>query len=104
MSELSNISTENVATTRSPTDNTMMLGVTEKPATSSSFSERVKNTFGSFFLFAMGTGTGDEAESQEEEEDDDGQDDFGSQISLNSSTQENHAYTDRENGTMDQFV
>ena len=35
MSELSDISTENVATTRSPTDNTMMHGVTEKPATSS---------------------------------------------------------------------
>ena len=46
----------------------------------------------------MGTGTGDEAE-----EDDDGQDDFGSQVSLNSSTQENDAYTDRETGTMDQF-
>ena len=42
MSKLSDISTENLATTRSPTDNTMMLGVTEKPETSSSFSERVK--------------------------------------------------------------
>ena len=51
----------------------------------------------------MGTGTGDEAETEEEEEDDDGQDDFGSQISLTSSTQENDAYTDRETGTMDQF-
>ena len=37
MSELSDISTENVATTRLPTDMTMMHGVTEKPATSSSF-------------------------------------------------------------------
>ena len=64
MSELSDISTENVATTRSPTDNTMMLGVTAKPATSSSFSERVKNTFGNIFPFTMGTGTGDEAETQ----------------------------------------
>ena len=44
ISGLSDISTENVATTRSPTDNTMMHGVTEKTATSSSFSERVKNT------------------------------------------------------------
>ena len=51
----------------------------------------------------MGTGTGDEAKTQEEEEDDDGQDDFGSQVSLNSSTQENGAYTDRDTGTMDQF-
>ena len=59
MSELSDISTENVATTRSPTDNIMMVGVTEKPATSLSFSETVKNTFGNFFPFAMGTGTGD---------------------------------------------
>ena len=66
MSELSNISTENMASTRSPTDNTMMHGVTEKLATSSSFSERVKNTLGNFFPFTMGTGTGDEAETQEE--------------------------------------
>ena len=62
MSELSDISTENVATTRSPTENTMMHGVTEKPATSSSFSERVKNTLEKFFPFTMGTDTGDEAE------------------------------------------
>ena len=103
MSELSDISTENVATTGSPTDNTMMVGMTEKPATSSSFSERVKNTLGNFFPFTMGTGTGDEAETKQEEGDDDGQDDFGSQVSLNSSTQENGAYTNRETGTMDQF-
>ena len=103
MSELSDISTENVATTRSPTDNTMMHGVTEKPSTSSSFSEIVKNIFGNFFPFTMGKGTGDEAETQEEEEDDDEQDDFGSQVSHNSSTRENDAYTDRETGPMDQF-
>ena len=83
MSEPSHISTENVATTRSPTDNTMMYGVTEKTATSSSFSERVKNTLGNFFPFTMGTGTGDEVETQEEEENNDEQDDFGSQLSLN---------------------
>ena len=52
MSELSDISTEIVATRRSPTDNTMMAGVTEKQATSSSFSERVKNTFGNIFPFS----------------------------------------------------
>ena len=74
----------------------MMHWVTEKPATSSSFSERVKNTLGKFFPFTMGTGTGDEAETQEEEEDNNDQDDFESQISLNSSTQENGAYTNRE--------
>ena len=51
----------------------------------------------------MGAGTGDEGESQEEEEDDEEQADFGSQVSLNSSTQENEAYTDRGTGTMDQF-
>ena len=96
MSELSDISTENVATTRSPTD--MIHGVTEKSAMSSS-----KNTFGNFFPNTMGTGTGDEAETQEEEEDDDEQDDFGSQVSLNSSTQEIDAYTDRETGPIDQF-
>ena len=44
MSELSDISTENVATTKSPTDNTMMHGVTEKMATFSLFLERVKNS------------------------------------------------------------
>ena len=67
-SELSDISTENLATTRSPTDNTMVVGVTEKPATSSYFSERVKNNFGNLFPFTMGTSTDDEAETQEEEE------------------------------------
>ena len=103
MSELSDISTEIVATRRSPTDNTMMAGVTEKQATSSSFSERVKNTFGNTFPFTMGVGTGNEGESQEEEEDDYEQVDFGSRVSLISSTQENEAYTDRETGTMDKF-
>ena len=103
MSELSDISAENVATTKSPTDNTMMHGVKEKPATSSSFSERVKNNLGNFFPFTMGTGTGDETETQEEKEDDDEQEDFESQISLNSSTQEFHAYTNREIGSTDRF-
>ena len=92
MSELSDISTDNVATKRSPFDNTMMNGVTEKPATSSSFWET---------SITMVTGTGDEAELQEEEEDNDEQDDFESQISLNSSTQDNDAYTNRETGSTD---
>ena len=103
MSQLSDISTEIVATRRSPTDNTMIVGVTEKQATSSSFSERVKNTFGNIFPLTMGAGTGDEGESQEEEEDDDEHVEFGSRVSLNSSTQENEAYTDRGTGTMDEF-
>ena len=103
MSELSDISTEIVATRRSPTDNTMMARVTEKQATSSFFSERVKNTFENISPFTMGVGTGDEGESQEEEEVDDEQVDFGSRVSLSSSTQENEAYTDRETGTMDKF-
>ena len=103
MSELSDISTEVVATRRSPTDNTMMAGVTEKQAPSTSFSEIVKNFFGNIFPFTMGVGTGDEGESQEEVEYDEEQADFGSQVSLNSSTQENEAYTDRGTGTMDQF-
>ena len=75
----------------------------EKQATSSSFSERVKNTFGNIFPFTMGAGTDDEGESQEEKGDDDEQVDFGSRVSLNSSTQENEAYTDRATVTMDQF-
>ena len=103
MSELSDISTEIVAARRSPTDNTMMAGVTEKQTTSSSFSERMKNTFGIIFPFTMGVGTGKEGESQEEEEDKDEQVDFGSQVSLNSSSQENEAYVERETGTKDKF-
>ena len=89
MSELSDISTEIVATRRSPTDNTMMAGGTEKQTTSLSFSERMRNTLGNIFPFTMGVGTGNEGESQEEEEDEEEQVDFGSQVSLHSSTQEN---------------
>ena len=89
MSELSDISTEIVASRTSSTDNTMMAGRTEKQTMSSSFSERMKNTFGNIFPFTMGMGTGKEGESQEEEEDKDGQEDFGSQGNLKSSTQEN---------------
>ena len=63
MSELSDISTEILATKRSPTDNTMMAGGTEKQTTSSSFSERMKNTFKNIFPFTMGVGTGNEGES-----------------------------------------
>ena len=103
ISELSDISTEIVATRRFPTDNTMMAGETEKQTTSSSFSEKMKNTFGNIFPFTMGVGTGNEIESQEEEEDKDEQVDCGSQVSLNSSTQENEAYVERETGTKDKF-
>ena len=103
MSELSDISTEIATTRRSPTDNTMMAGGTGKQTTSSSFSERMKNTFGNIFPFTMGVGTGNEGESQEEEEDEDEQVDFGSQVSLNCSTQENEAYVERETGTKDKF-
>ena len=103
MSELSDISTEIVATRRSPTDNTMMAGGTEKQTTSSSFSERMRNTLGNIFPFTMGVGTGNEGESQEEEEEEEEQVDFGSQVNLNNSTQENEAYVERETGTMDKF-
>ena len=78
MSELSDISTEIAATRRSPTDNTMMAGGTEKQTTSSSFSERMRNTLGNIFPFTMGGGTGNEGESQEEEDDEEEQVDFGS--------------------------
>ena len=81
----------------------MMAGVTEKQTTSSSFSERMKNTLGNIFPFTMGVGTGNEGGSQEEEEDHEEQMGFGSQVSPNSSTKENDAYTDRETGTMDKF-
>ena len=103
ISELSDISTEIVATRRSPTDNTIMAGGTEKQTTSSSFSERMRNTLGNIFPLTMGVGTENEGESQEEEEDKEEQVDFGSQVSLNSSTQDNEAYVERETGTMDKF-
>ena len=104
MSELSDISTEIVATRRSPTDNTMMAGGTKKQTMSSSFSERMRNTLGNIFPFTMGVGTGNEGKSQEEEEEDEEEQvDFGSQVSLNSSIQENEAYVERETGTMDKF-
>ena len=102
MSELSEISTEIAATRRSRTDNTMMARGTEKQTTSSSFSERMRNTLGNIFPFTMGGGAGNEGESQEEEDEEE-QGDFGSQVSLNSSTQENEAYVGRETGTMDKF-
>ena len=44
----------------------MIHGVSEKAATSSSFSERVENALGNFFPFTMGTGIGDEVDTQEE--------------------------------------
>ena len=51
----------------------------------------------------MGVGTGNEGDSQEEEEDDDEQVDFGSQVSLKSSTQENEPYLNRGTGNIDKF-
>ena len=104
MSELSDISTEIAATRRSLTGITIMAGGTEKQTTSSSFSERMRKTLGNIFPFTMGGGAGNEGESQEEEEEDEEEQvDFGSQVSLNSSTQENEAYVGRETGTMDKF-
>ena len=105
MPELSNISTENAAAAGSPTDNTMMRGVPDKVVTSSSFSERVKNTLGNFFPFTMGTGTGDEVDTQEEKEDKDELevDDFEFQVSLNSSTHENEASTNIKTGYLDRL-
>ena len=50
----------------------------------------------------MGGGAENEGESQEEEDEEE-QGHFGSQVSLNSSTQENEAYVGRETGTMDKF-
>ena len=102
MSELSDISTEIEATRKSPTDNTMMAGGTEKQTTSSSFSERMRNTLENILPFTMGGGAGNEGESQEEEDEEE-QVDFGSQGSLNSSTQENEAYVEKETGNLDKF-
>ena len=52
--------------------------MTEKAATSSSFSERVKNALGNSFPFPMITGTRDEVDTQEEEENNGKTDDFES--------------------------
>ena len=78
----------------------MMAGGTEKQTTSSSFSERMRNTLGNIFPFTGGAGNKGESQEEEDEEE---QVDFGSQVSLNSSTQENQAYVGRETGTMDKF-
>ena len=101
--ELSDISTEKAAAVGSPTDNTTLRGVTDKVVTSSSFSERVKNTLGNFFPFTIGTGTGDDVDTQEEEEGNDEIEDFESQISLNSSTHENEASANMDTGYSDWF-
>ena len=103
MSELSDISTENTAAAGSPTDNSMLHGVTGKVVTFSSFSERVKNTLRNFFPFIMGMGTGDEVDTQEEDEDNEENQDFESQVSLNSSTHENEASTNMETVYSDRF-
>ena len=52
----------------------MMAGGTGKQTTSSSFSERMKNTFGSIFPFIMGGGAGNDGESQEEEDEEEQRD------------------------------
>ena len=65
MPEMFDISMENPAVGGSPAVNAMMRGVTEKAATSSSFSERVKNTLGYFFLITRGTRTGDEVDTHQ---------------------------------------
>ena len=83
----------------------MMHGVTERAATLSSFSERVKNTLGNFFPFTMRTVTGDEMDTHEEaDENENGEvDNFGSQVSLNCSSNENEASTNLQNDFSDRF-
>ena len=83
----------------------MMLGVTDRGATPSSFSKRVKNTLGNFFPFTMATVTGDEEDTQEDEEENkNGRvDGFVSQVSWNSSTHKIEASTYMENGYLDRF-
>ena len=103
MSEMCVIPIENSAIGYSPTYHTMMHGVTEKAATSSSFSERVKNPLRCFFPFTMGKGTVDEVDPQEEEEHNGENDDFESQVGLISSTHENQAPTNMETGDWDLF-
>ena len=56
MSELSDISNENVAITRSPTDNNMMVGMTEKSSTSSIFFRNSEEHFRKLLSFFYGSG------------------------------------------------
>ena len=51
----------------------------------------------------MGTGTDDKVDTQEVEEDNEKNDDFESQISLNSLTHDKEASKNMENGHSDQF-
>ena len=103
ISELSDISIENVATTRSPTDNAMMHGVTQKPEMSSSFSERVKNTLETSFHLSWERVQAMKQKSRKRRRKL-RTNDFETQISPNSSTQENEVYTNRETGSTDLFV
>ena len=64
----------------------MMQGVSGKAAMSSSFSKRFKIASENVFPLTMGTGTGDEADTQQEGYDKEVIEDFGSQLSFNSST------------------
>ena len=103
MSDLFDISTENPAVGGSSTDNTLMHGLTEKSATFSLFSQRVKNTLGIFFPFYLKTASGDEEDIQKEEDDNGEIADFESQVSLNTSTHENEASENMETSYSDRF-
>ena len=81
----------------------MLHGMLEKTAMCSSFSEGVKKFLGIFFPYTMGTSTVEEVDTQEEEEDKEVIDDYESEVSLNSSTQENEASTNMETSYSDRF-
>ena len=65
--------------------------------------ENEEEHFGKIFSFTKGTGTGDEVVTQEEDQDKREIDGSESQVSLSSSTHENEAPADTENGYSDQF-
>ena len=99
MSELSDISVEELVVEGSPTDLTIMMqALSEKAATSSLFWERIKNTIGNFYPFTKGAGTGDEIDTQEEGDDDEEIDEFESQLSFDSSTNEEMVSANMKNG------
>ena len=93
MSEMSDISTENAATARSPTDKSMLHGVLFVFRTN-------QEHFGKLLPFTMGTVTCDVVETQEEGKDNDEIDDFESQVK---STHENNDSTKMETGFSDRF-
>ena len=80
-----------------------MQGVSQKAATFSTLSDRVKNSLGNFFPFNLVTGTDDGIDTQEQGYDNEQNDNFESQLSFYSSTHEYMVTVNMKDGSSDQF-